>query len=190
MTPEAKRALLQVARQSVAAAAQGMSALIADEFPVERSLFELGAAFVTLHEKDGAVRGCVGTTAAVRPLVEVVSEMARAAALRDPRFPPVAPEEVQDLEIEISVLGSPEPVSDLSDVEIGRHGLLIEGRGRRGLLLPQVASERDWPASTFAEQTCFKAGLDNEAYLDEDVGLYRFEAVVFTERDVWSELAG
>ena len=183
MTPEAKRALLQIARQSVAAAARGMNALSTDDLPTEGSLFENGAAFVTLHEKDGAVRGCVGTTAAIRPLVEVVSEMARAAALRDPRFPPVLPEEVSELEIEISVLGLPEPVGHLEEVQIGRHGLLIEGRGRRGLLLPQVASERDWLASTFAEQTCSKAGLEMNAYLDEDVDLYKFEADVFNERD-------
>jgi AmmeMemoRadiSam system protein A len=183
ISPEAKRALLQVARRSVAAAARGVDAAI-DDLPTEHTLFQNGAAFVTLHEKDGAVRGCVGTTAAVRPLVEVVSEMARAAALRDPRFPPVLPDEVQELEIEISVLGLPEPVLALAEVQIGRHGLLIEGRGRRGLLLPQVASEREWIASTFAEQTCFKAGLDNDAYLDEDVELYKFEAVVFNERDV------
>ena len=183
MTPEAKRALLSVARQSVAAAASGTDASI-DEPSTDRSIFDNGAAFVTLHQKSGAVRGCVGTTLAIRPLVEVVSEMARAAALRDPRFPPVEPGEVHELEIEISVLGSPERVLDLVDVQIGRHGLLIEGRGRRGLLLPQVASERDWPASTFAEQTCSKAGLDNEAYLEEDVALYRFEAEVFTEKDL------
>jgi AmmeMemoRadiSam system protein A len=184
VTPEAKRALLTVARHSVSAAASGMSALIDDQLPSERSLFEFGAAFVTLHEKDGAVRGCVGTTVAVRPLVEVVSEMARSAALRDPRFPPVVPSEVNELHIEISVLGQPEPVRDLGEVEIGRHGLLIEGRGRRGLLLPQVASERDWVARTFAEQTCTKAGLDSDAYLDEDVALFRFEAEVFNELDV------
>jgi AmmeMemoRadiSam system protein A len=109
--------------------------------------------------------------------------MARAAALRDPRFPPVMPEEVPELEIEISVLGLPEPVAHLEEVQIGRHGLLIEGRGRRGLLLPQVASERDWLASTFAEQTCSKAGLEMNAYLDEDVDLYKFEAEVFNEKD-------
>src|SRR5688572_15084768 len=184
MTPEAKRALLQVARQSVAAAASGMNALVTDDLPSEHSLFENGAAFVTLHERDGAVRGCVGTTAAIRPLVEVVSEMARAAALRDPRFSPVLPDEVKDLEIEISVLGLPEPVAHLEEVQIGKHGLLIEGRGRRGLLLPQVASDRDWPASTFAEQTCSKAGLDSSAYLDEDVELYKFEAEVFNEKEL------
>jgi AmmeMemoRadiSam system protein A len=184
ISAEAKRALLQVARQSVAAAAKGTDASATDDLPTELVLFEHGAAFVTLHERDGAVRGCVGTTVAVRPLVEVVREMARAAALRDPRFPPVLPDEVQELEIEISVLGLPEPVAHLEEVQIGRHGLLIEGRGRRGLLLPQVASERDWLARTFAEQTCSKAGLDDHAYLEEDVLLYKFEAEVFNEKDV------
>ncbi len=183
MSPEAKRALLLVARQSVAAAARGSHGLDAGDLPSDGSLAAHGAAFVTLHERDGAVRGCVGTTAAVRPLVEVVSDMARAAALRDPRFAPVVPDEVANLEIEISVIGSPEPISDLEDVVIGRHGLLIQGRGCRGLLLPQVASERRWPANTFAEQTCSKAGLDTEAYLDSDVDVFRFEAEVFNERD-------
>lgn len=183
MSPEAKRALLKVARESIAAAAGGMRALLPDDLPSDPILFANGAAFVTLHDGDGAVRGCVGTTAAVRPLVEVVSEMARAAALRDPRFDPVRPGEVDSLDVDVSVLGAPVPILSLDEIVIGRDGLLVEGRGRRGLLLPQVAVERDWSPRRFLEQTCVKAGLGPEDYLSDEVSVFKFGADVITEAD-------
>lgn len=181
-------ALLRVARRSVTDAARtGVSrpplGMVDphDALPDDPEIHVARAAFVTLHSEDGAVRGCVGTTVAAKPLVDVVSDMARAAALRDPRFAPVAPDEVPRLKLEISVLQPPRRVSDLAEVEIGRDGLLVVGRGCRGLLLPQVAEERDWDAATFAEHTCRKAGLKPEAYLESDVELYRFSAEVFSE---------
>lgn len=183
MTPEAKRALLRVARESVTAAADGIRAHLPDDLPGDPVLFENGAAFVTLHDRFGAVRGCVGTTSAVRPLVEVVSEMARAAALRDPRFEPVRSDEVGSLELDISVLGAPEPIDSVDDIQIGRDGLIVDGRGHRGLLLPQVAVERDWSAMRFLEQTCMKAGLDPEAHRADDISIFRFGAEVFSEAD-------
>lgn len=112
--------------------------------------------------------------------------MARAAALRDPRFSPVMPAEVSSLEVEISVLEAPLRVKALDEVEIGRHGLLVVGRGCRGLLLPQVAEERGWDAPTFAEHTCKKAGLEPKAYEADDVVLYRFGAEVFSEREAFA----
>ena len=140
--PDTRSALSQLARDSVLRAAEAgpggrfQAPSLSDE--VSSDAYEIGGAFVSLHEPDGGVRGCVGTTAAVKPLAEVIPEMARAAALRDPRFPPVTPAEVPELELEISVLGPLEPVDGLEDVEIGRHGLLVEGRGKRGL------PERGW----------------------------------------------
>jgi AmmeMemoRadiSam system protein A len=184
MTPESKRALLRIARESVEAAARGYRSLLPDDLPTDRTIFCDGAAFVTLHEADGSVRGCVGTTVATKPLVEVVAEMARAAAMRDPRFDPVQPEEVPSLEIEVSVLEEPVRIESLDDVTIGTHGLLVEGRGRRGLLLPQVATERSFSKEAFAEQTCQKAGLDSDAYLSQDVELFRFGAEVFNEHEL------
>jgi AmmeMemoRadiSam system protein A len=182
METEAKRVLLELAREAVVATARGAPRPAVPE-PVGR-LPELAAprgAFVTLRGAQGDLRGCIGTTAATRPLGEVVVEMAEAAASRDPRFPPVDPAELPGLHMEVSVLYPLEPVSALDEVQIGAHGLVAEGFGRRGLLLPQVASERGWDVETFARQTCVKAGLPPTAYRDTGVRLYRFRAEVFEE---------
>lgn len=181
MEIQIEKALLDVARQSVAAAARGDHAAIPRPTTEAPILDEPRAAFVTLHTAEGALRGCVGTTAATRSLFDTVVEMARAAALRDPRFEPVQTDEVDDLEIEISILNPLERIHSIDDVEVGRDGLVVEGRGRRGLLLPQVASERDWTPATFAAMTCEKAGLPQDAYLGEDVALFRFSTEVFTD---------
>ena len=138
-------------------------------------------AFVSLHRRDWGIRGCVGCMTSDRPLAELVTEMAGAAALRDPRFPPVVRDEIDGLTIEISVLTPTVPLDKLADVEIGRDGLLVEGRNRRGVLLPQVAAERGWDPETFASQTCVKANLDPDAWHDDDVKLYKFSAEVFSE---------
>ncbi len=177
MEAQLKSALLDVARRSVSAAARGDATVL--ERPTAPILEEPRGAFVTLHTAEGALRGCVGTTAAHRPLFDTVVEMARAAALRDPRFDPVHTEEVDDLEIEISILNPLERIHSIEDVEVGRDGLVVEGRGRRGLLLPQVASERDWSPEVFAAMTCEKAGLPHDAYLGDDVALFRFSTESF-----------
>ena len=108
--------------------------------------------------------------------------MAQSAALRDSRFKPVRAEEVDGLSIEISVLSAKQLVRSLNEIEIGRDGLLVIAPHSRGVLLPQVASERDWDSKTFVEQTCVKANLPKQAYLDDDVELYRFSAEVFNEQ--------
>lgn len=185
MDSAAQRILLEVAREAVVVASGGVAEgpsgarrAASDELRQPRG------AFVTLHDRGGALRGCIGTTLAKEPLVEVVAEMARAAALQDPRFPPVRPEEVADLGLEVSVLYPLEPISDLSEVVIGTHGLVAEGRGRRGLLLPQVASERGWDVLTFVRNTCLKAGLPQDAWRQDDVALFRFRSEVFSEEDL------
>jgi AmmeMemoRadiSam system protein A len=181
--------LLRIARVAVLEAARlgpnekQAPPIVPADLPDDPELHAPRAAFVTLHTPDGQVRGCVGTTLAQKPLAEVVSDMARAAALRDPRFAPVALDEVPHLEIEISVLEQPRRLDALSELEIGREGLLVVGRGCRGILLPQVAEERGWDPVTFAEHTCRKAGLEAEAYSAKDVELFRFGAEVFSERE-------
>lgn len=152
-----------------------------DEVPAGSVLREPRGAFVSLHTTSGELRGCVGALSSTQPLAETVAEMAFAAATRDLRFTPVTPAELDHLLIEVSVLGPLEPVRDLSEVEIGRHGLLVKGHGHRGVLLPQVATEHGWDAETFAAQTCIKAGLSPDAYLRGEVELHRFEAEVILE---------
>jgi len=102
------------------------------------------------------------------------------AAISDPRFPAVSVGEWQDVDIEISVLGPIEPVADISEVVVGRHGLIAELGYRRGLLLPQVATEHGWTPAEFASHTCFKAGLRGDAW-QTGARLFKFEADVFGE---------
>jgi len=135
-----------------------------------------GAAFVTLT-KGGRLRGCIGYTEAVAPLFKVVQECAVAAATEDPRFPPVSPKELSSLHVEISVLTPLVPIRP-EDVEVGRHGLMVEQGRMRGLLLPQVPVEWGWDRETFLDQTCVKAGLPPSAWR-HGATLRAFTAEVF-----------
>ena len=146
-----------------------------DAFPV----YLRAGAFVTLRI-GGHLRGCIGYPDAELPLLEVVERCAASAALSDPRFPPLSVDEWPQIDVEISVLGPIEPVSDISEVEVGRHGLIVDTDHRRGLLLPQVATEWKWDATEFARQTCAKAGLPRDAW-QKGARLYKFEAEVFGE---------
>jgi AmmeMemoRadiSam system protein A len=134
-------------------------------------------AFVTLTKK-GALRGCIGFIEAVAPLYEVVRRSAVYAASEDPRFPAVAVSELRDLAVEISVLTPPRPIADPGLVRVGKHGLIAESAGRRGLLLPQVAVENGWDREEFLSQTCVKAGLPPDAW-KKGARISVFEAVVF-----------
>lgn len=137
--------------------------------------------FVTL-KKDGDLRGCIGYPQPVTSLYQAVHENALNAAFRDPRFSPVQHHEMKDITIEISVLTLPEPVQSVDEIEVGRHGLIIERAGSRGLLLPQVPLEFGWDRTTYLRQLCRKAGLSSDAWKQEGTKLYRFEAIVFSEK--------
>ena len=134
--------------------------------------------FVTL-ESAGKLRGCIGFPIPSQPLGRAVIDAAEAAALRDPRFDPVAESELAAIELEVSVLTPPRPVEDIEQIEIGRHGLIMKQANRSGLLLPQVASERDWDRLTFLKQTCLKAGLKANAW-QEGASIESFEAQIFS----------
>jgi len=169
--------LLKVARSSIEAALKG------DDLPdfdlPEGKLTRPGAAFVTL-EKNHQLRGCIGYTEAIKPLYECVSDCAISAAFRDPRFPSLAPSEYPDITVEISVLTPLEPVDDISRIVVGRDGLMISRGGRRGLLLPQVATEYGWNREEFLSHTCVKAGLPENAW-KEGAKIEKFSAFIFGE---------
>lgn len=142
--------------------------------------------FVTLSDKGGALRGCIGVPYPVKPLLEAVVQAAVGAATRDPRFPPVGATELDSLTIEVSALTEPEALDcntiDLPDhVRIGTDGLIVSGLGRSGLLLPQVATEMKLIPDDFLSLTCEKAGLLPDAWLTPDVQVLRFQAEVFAE---------
>jgi AmmeMemoRadiSam system protein A len=114
-------------------------------------------------------------------LREMLPEVARLAAFSDPRFPPLGAEELRVVRFEVSLLTVPAPIGSPADVEVGRHGLIVSLRGRRGLLLPQVAAEYEWTAEEFVEQTCVKAGLPPRAWREPAARILAFEAEVFGE---------
>jgi len=150
-----KGALLDLARETVAATARG------ERPPEPRNpngpLREKGAVFITLRVA-GELRGCIGHVEAIMPLWESVRDMAQAAAERDSRFPPLGVEELPGLEIEISVLSPMVPIRP-DEIRVGVHGLYVKQRDRSGLLLPQVAVEWGWDAPEFLRRTFEKAGL-------------------------------
>jgi len=143
-----------------------------------KTLKEQRGAFVTLN-KQGSLRGCIGYIEGYKPLYEAVAEMAEAAAFRDPRFMPLAQNELKDIEIEISVLTPLEKITDINQIEVGKHGIYIKKGFYAGLLLPQVATEYRWDRKTFLEQTCRKAGLPSDAWKEEDTVIYIFSADIF-----------
>jgi len=119
----------------------------------------------------------------VSPLYAAVAEMAQAAAFEDPRFAPLSEEELPEVDIEISVLSPTREISDLEEIKVGEHGLIVQQGMRKGLLLPQVATEYNWDRTTFLRHTCLKAGLPADAYKDKDTTIKVFSAQVFGEKE-------
>lgn len=180
LTPEEKKYLLSLSRKIVTLKSEGKS--IQEEDYFSASLKLPTGLFVTLY-KSQQLRGCIGYVEGIKPLQNAVAEMSVSAAFEDPRFPPVDKDEVKDIVIEISVLSPLETISDTTEIEIGKHGLIIEKGFMRGLLLPQVATEYDWDVLTFLEQTCQKAGLPTDAWKDKETKIQIFSAEIFSEAD-------
>ncbi len=175
LTDAQKRVLLRVARSSVAAEVTHQPP---EPLRIDIELPDASGVFVTIR-RGGQLRGCLGTLECRRGLAEEVARCAADSAAEDPRFPPVSEEELPELDVEVSVLGPLEAIApDPSQVVVGRHGLVAEQGNRRGLLLPQVATEWDWTPEQFLRQTCLKAGLAGEAWRS-GARMYRFEAEVF-----------
>ncbi|MCI4330308.1 MAG: TIGR00296 family protein [Thermoplasmata archaeon] len=144
--------------------------------------------FVTLKKWPGGnLRGCIGFPLPVYPLGVAIARAAVAAAVEDPRFRAVVPSELDRLTVEVSVLTPPEPLPGrgradrIASVQVGRDGLIVEGGGESGLLLPQVAVEYGWDPERFLRETCRKAGLPPTAWQDPNVEVLRFRAEVFAE---------
>lgn len=184
---ESRKNLLQRARAKIAHAIgvdRERVTPVADPIPNPQSLIpgQLRAgAFVTIRIK-GQLRGCIGYPEPELPLIDVIDRCAVSAAISDPRFPPLSVAEWTDMDLEVSVLGPIEPVTDITEVIVGQHGLIVEFGRRRGLLLPQVAIEWKWTVGEFASQTCVKAGLPSDAW-QKGAKLLKFEAEVFGESD-------
>lgn len=176
LNDEEKKFLHHVASASIEARLRGEDP---PQFnPTSPILKEKRGAFVSLH-RHGQLRGCIGYIKPYKPLCQTVSEMAVAAAFQDTRFNPLKKDEFKDLEIEISVLTPFKKITDIKEIEVGKHGIQIVKGFYSGLLLPQVATEYGWDTKTFLEQTCTKAGLYKDAWKDKDTEIYIFSADIF-----------
>jgi AmmeMemoRadiSam system protein A len=182
-----RRVLLSIAHRAILSTLEGQP--LPDAPPSVPGLAEPRGVFTTLYlrtdlkgDPQGELRGCVGYVSPIAPLYRAVAETARAAAFEDHRFLPVTMEEALKLEVSLSVLSRLFPIHPEA-VEVGRHGLLLSGGGRRGLLLPQVPIEYGWDRETFLEQTCRKAGLPPDAWR-RDATIEAFTAEVFGDADL------
>jgi AmmeMemoRadiSam system protein A len=137
-------------------------------------------AFVTLYRGD-ELRGCIGTCFPTDPLYQTVAEMTEAAASRDHRVRPITPRELVEIVIDISVLSPLEPAAAPLSLEVGKHGLHLEQGRRRGVLLPQVATEHGWGMETFLRETCAKAGLPKDAWKSAETKISSFTALIVEE---------
>ena len=173
------QALLRLARDAIVQAV--CHGCLPEEIPQEDIFAERHSLFVSLHIGPH-LRGCIGT---IEPqaLGHAVVRCAVSAATQDPRFRPVLPEEVSSLRIEISLL-SPPTLIRLEEIEIGRHGLLIQSGGQRGVLLPQVAVEHAFTTTRFLEETCRKAQLPPHAWKDRETQVFGFTCEVFSEPEL------
>ena len=178
-----RRALLRAAREAIVShlkgPATGPGASLAEGQQQDAATIDASGVFVTIRRR-GELRGCLGVLEMRASLAEEVARCARDSATADPRFPPMTPDELSDMSLEISVLGLVEEIdpSDERAIEVGRHGLLIEQGARRGLLLPQVATEWGWTREQFLQQTCRKAHLPDTAWRT-GARVFRFAAEVF-----------
>lgn len=175
-----KKALLQLARSSIECAVLGKP--LPKTVSLEQNLHTPCGAFVTVRVS-GELRGCYGYVNAYYPLAQSVQEVAVRAALEDPRFEHVAPEELDAVEVEVSVLEPAVKVERIEEIEIGIHGLILETRLHRGLLLPSVATEYGWDREQFLSHTALKAGLPPDAWKNKNVTILKFTAEKFSESD-------
>ena len=183
-TPAQQTQLLKLARQSIAHYLTTGETLRPEA--TDPALERPAGAFVTLRQrgdgftpKTARLRGCIGHVEGERPLLQVVADMAIKAATQDPRFPPVSLAELDDICLEISVLSPLEPLTDVNQIELGIHGLVIVSGWRRGLLLPQVPIQFGWTREEFLAGICRKASLEPDAW--QTAELFTFTTTSFEE---------
>jgi len=172
-----KKLLLKTARESIAAHLEGRDGEYG--IPTDRLKTPLGA-FVTLHIGKN-LRGCIGHMVPVYPLFDAVKRLAVESAFNDPRFPPLTRDELEKVEIEISVLSPLEEISSVDRIKVGTHGILMQNGVRSGVLLPQVPVEQGWDLEEFLTHTCYKAGMGGDCWKDSSTRIRIFSAVIFSE---------
>lgn len=178
LTNEEKRELLKIAREAIGSSLQGRPYRM--PVPGQGALAQPSGAFVTIRI-DHDLRGCIGFIESSEPLATVVADVAVKAAFEDPRFPALTSSEFNRALLEVSVLSGLKPIKDIGEIEVGVHGLLLELGHRRGLLLPQVATEYGWDRVEFLNNVSRKAGLARDAWMDPQAKIHIFSADIVEE---------
>ncbi|HOX35167.1 MAG TPA: TIGR00296 family protein [Methanoregulaceae archaeon] len=180
LTEEEGRCATRLARGSLIHAVTGKKEADPDLTP---AFSGKRGVFVTLTKR-GELRGCIGFPYPTLPLAQAIRQAAVAAALEDPRFSQVQENELPFLELEVTILTVPQPLTvdpaeRPSAVVVGKHGLIVRGMGGGGLLLPQVAPEWGWDSTEFLDHTCLKAGLPSGCWKKSAVEVMTFEGQIF-----------
>ncbi|MGC9516819.1 MAG: TIGR00296 family protein [Methanomicrobiales archaeon] len=186
LSEEDGKLLLKVARDAIKSYLKN-NLVIEPPQNIPIVLKEKMGTFVTIHKK-GDLRGCIGYPEPVKPLINAVIDSAISAATGDPRFPPMGLDELDVVDLELSVLTKPEkvevdhPPEYVEKIKVGEDGLIIEKGFNKGLLLPQVPVEWEWDAEEFLTNTCLKAGLRPDCWFDPETEVYNFQAQIFQEK--------
>ncbi len=169
---------IDLARWTLNSYVKGLSNVLQPEL-TDPYFNEKAGVFVTL-KKDGMLRGCIGIIQPTDILTRNIITSTRNSALNDQRFPPVRSEEVDELEIEVSILSLLRE-SKLEDIEIGKHGLIVEGNGKSAVYLPQVATEQGWTFDQWLGSLCNKATLPTRYWTGNEAKFYIFTAQIIKE---------
>lgn len=175
-----KQQLLKVARNTLTAYIKNGNTPKMDESELSPALKTACGAFVTLH-KNNQLRGCIGRFGAQEPLYKVVQDMTISSATQDNRFNPVENDELDDIDIEISVLTPMKKIDDVKQIELGKHGIYIQKGFASGTFLPQVANDTGWNLEEFLGHCARdKAHIGWDGWRDADV--FTYEAIIFEEK--------
>ena len=181
LNEEDKQILLDIARKTVDEYIQNKNTPEINSNGFSQSLMTPAGAFVTLN-KDEKLRGCIGRFTPTEPLYKVVQDMAISASTKDYRFPQVTPKELEDIEIEISVLTPLKRIESVDEIELGKHGIYIKHGIQSGTFLPQVATKTGWNLEEFLGHCAQdKAMIGWDGWKEAEI--YTYEAIIFSEND-------
>jgi AmmeMemoRadiSam system protein A len=180
LNPDQKKEILKLARNTIVNYVE--KGIITRYATDDEALKQHDGAFVTIH-KSGMLRGCIGMIESDNMLFETIIEMAIESSTADPRFEPLSPDELNEIEIEVSVLFPKKRIKSIDEIEMGKHGVIVKRGLASGVFLPQVATETGWSKQEFMRNLCEgKAGIEPDCYEDPGTEIYIFEADVFGEK--------
>lgn len=182
ISDEEKRFLLTIARESIKREFSS-GKIPKPDYEKYPTLKSKSGAFVTLQIKK-RLRGCIGYIISDKNLYDTICDAAVQAAFADPRFPALTQEEIDKIELEISVLSEPFPMKNYDEIEIGKHGLILEELGRRALLLPQVPIEHNLDKDAFLSALCNKGGFPADYWKEKTLHISMFTATIFSEKEL------